>query len=102
LDLVIALEAALLGGAQSELRYRFGLYGALFLRRERDPSATVKDLRDVYDIRSKLVHGTPISAEKRHAGEELARDLPTAVIRAAIETGWPQATDLDRAAIGRA
>lgn len=95
LDFAIALEAALLGGATTELAYRFSLYGALFLQEERDTNETFDKLKNVYDVRSKLVHGSRIKREARTAAEQDARELARAVIKRAIERGWPDSRTLD-------
>jgi hypothetical protein len=75
LDFAIALEAALLQGPQTELAYKFALYGALFLRDERPTEQTFEQLRNVYDVRSKLVHGSPIKAERRAQAMVDAADI---------------------------
>ena len=67
IDLVIALEGTLLFGAFQELRNRLSLRGATLLRRQRPPHAVYRDLRDLYDVRSKIVHSGK-------ALEELATD----------------------------
>lgn len=99
LDFAIALEAALLGDTNAELAYRFRLYGALYLRTERDPADTWAQLKDIYSVRSNLVHGSPVTSAKRRAAEVLAKDLATAVIKRAIEAGWPKTRELDLMAI---
>jgi len=99
LDFVIALEAALLAGVETELSYRFSLYGALFLKPERDPTETFKKLREVYSVRSKIVHGSPVKPAKRTAAVNDAADIAKAVIRRAIEQSWPQPSELDKQAV---
>jgi Apea-like HEPN len=99
LDLATALEAALLEGTATELAYRFRLYGALFLAAEHDPNETAEQLKEVYTVRSRLVHGTPVTAARLLAAEATARTLATAVARKAIETGWPARSALDQLAL---
>lgn len=99
LDFAIALEAALLGGATTELAYRFSLYGALFLQEERNSDETFAKLKNIYDVRSKLVHGSRISREARTAAEQDARELTRAVIKTAVERGWPDSKKLDALAV---
>jgi len=99
LDFAIALEAALLGGEKNELAYKFRLRGALYLRPEREPAATFDQLKQVYNVRSDLVHGTGVSATKLHDTSATARDLALAVTKKAVETGWPEGALLDRAAL---
>jgi len=101
LDFAIALEASLLGGASTELAYRFSLYGALFLREERDSDETFAKLKNVYDVRSKLVHGSRIKREARIAAEQNARELARAVIRKAVDQSWPDSSKLDALAVAQ-
>lgn len=99
LDLAIALEAALLGGSQTELSYKFRLFGALFLRHERSPEVTFDALKTIYEARSKLVHGTKIRRQERMRATEMARDLVKAIVLKAVEDGWPDPTELTRIAL---
>jgi len=99
LDHVIALEAALLKGVEIELSYRFALYGSLFLRNERNPEETFKKLRNIYSVRSKLVHGSTIEARKREQAIKDAPDIAKAVILRAVEHGWPNPQHLDQDAL---
>ena len=68
LDFAIALEAALLDTNQ-ELAFKFRLYGALFFRKVRFPSATFEELKSIYDARSKLVHGGALPPQDRREAE---------------------------------
>lgn len=97
----IALEAALLGGTDStsELAYKFSLYGALFLRDELDPHETFQQLRNIYRVRSKLVHGGRIKETERTRALADAPKLTTALIRRALESGWPEPMGLDAVAL---
>jgi hypothetical protein len=99
LDFAIALEAALLGGANTELAYRFSLYGALFLKGEHDVRETFDKLKNVYAVRSKLVHGARVAPEARHAAEHDAAELAKAVARKAVVEGWPDPKQLDELAL---
>jgi hypothetical protein len=100
LDFAIALEAALLAGSSTELSYRFSLYGALFLRDEREPQDTFDRLKNVYDVRSRLVHGSKVNKAHRQAADTDAADLARAIVRKAVESGWPDPETLDRQAVG--
>lgn len=99
LDFVIALEAALLDGVETELSYRSSLYGALFLRGALPPEETFQNLRNIYRVRSKIVHGSPISGPKREAAIKDAAELSKMVIRLAVERGWPKPSELDATAL---
>lgn len=100
LDHAIALEAALLKNTTSEVAYRFSLYGAVFLRDRRDPRDTFDRLRNIYDLRSRLVHGSRMNTAHRKTAESDARELLRAVVLKAVETGWPEAEALDAEALG--
>ena len=98
-DLATELEAALLKDTRTELAYRFCLYGALVLAPEHEPEATAGQLKEVYELRSRLVHGTPVPAARLHAAETTARTLATAVVRNAVENDWPTREAMDQLAL---
>ncbi len=100
LDFAIALEAALLNNSTTELSYRFSLYGALFLRDSRDPKQTYDQLKNIYSVRSRLVHGSRVNQVHHQAAEKDARELALAVVRKSVDFGWPDKETLDRVAIG--
>lgn len=99
LDFAIALEAALLGSPTTELRYKFSLYGALFLEDQFDPRHTFERLKKIYDVRSKLVHGGRVKPQDLQVATQHAIELAKAVTRKAVQSGWPDATMLDAAAL---
>lgn len=99
LDFAIALEAALLAGQEVELSYKVSLYGALFLRDVHDPHETFGRLSNIYAVRSKLVHGEPVKAHRRTRAYEDAPLIATAVMRRAVEFGWPDTKSLDEIAL---
>ena len=49
----------------------------------------VESLKNIYNVRSKLVHGAAVKPEARAVAERDAADLARAVTRKAIENGWP-------------
>lgn len=103
LDLAIALEAALLAGLREELGYQFALYGSHFLSDE--PSLRAKafrDLRDLYKMRSDLVHGSkkPPTREALASVWSVARDHASAVLLKALRNGWPDRDSLTQSALG--
>lgn len=80
LDYSIGLESLLTRGVSDELSYRFALRGATILAWESsNKDSYYKSLRDFYDIRSKIVHGSQVDEEKlRNAqskGEEALRKI---------------------------
>jgi hypothetical protein len=99
LDFAIALEAALLGGSNTELAYKFSLYGALFLQKEHDTRETFAKLKNVYAVRSKLVHGSRVKPESLRAAEQDASELARLVTKKAITDGWPSTKELDALAL---
>jgi hypothetical protein len=102
LDNTIALEASLLPGIKSELRYRFSLYGALFLGEEHDPEITFAQLKEIYDIRSTIAHGGAERPGKEAQAAANAATLARAVVRKAVLKGWPVPSELDAKALGGA
>jgi Apea-like HEPN len=100
LDFAIALEAVLLSGATTELAYRFRLYGALFLADTLDSKETFKRLQNIYEVRSRLVHGGSITREQLATAQTDIVPLARAVIRKAVEHGWPNSLSLDVQALG--
>jgi hypothetical protein len=99
LDLVIALETALLTEATTELSYKFSLYGALYLRDEYDPRETFNRLKNIYRVRSKLVHEGRITPDASQKANRDASELARVVTRKAIESGWPEPKALDLVAL---
>jgi hypothetical protein len=95
LDFVIALEAALLDNNKAELGYRFSLYGAIFLGEQRNPDQTFNKLKSIYELRSRLVHGSAIKPDDLRVATENAKELAMAIIRKAVESGWPDPKKLD-------
>lgn len=99
LDFAIALEGALLSGIRNELSYRFSLYGALFLQDELDPRETFKRLKNIYEVRSSLVHGSQVVEPDRKLAESDAADLTKRILLRSIEMGWPNWKDLNERAL---
>ncbi len=98
LDFVIALEATLLSNISTELSYRFRLYGAIFLKDHFDPDETFKKLKLIYDVRSRLVHGSAVKHEELLIATESAKEMAKAVVRVAVESVWPDPGKLDEKA----
>jgi len=97
IDFVTALEALLLTG-RNELSYRLALYGAKYL--STDPGERQRlfaDLRELYDVRSDLVHGTigGLADPKLEALRRTARELAGRLLVKALRDGWPSAKQLD-------
>ena len=98
LDFATALEAALLSGISDELAYRVCLYGLLFLGDERDSHESFEKLKKIYDVRSKVVHGSRSKRRKGPPQTLLRRIWRVLSLGKAIESGWPNAKDLDQRA----
>lgn len=96
-DYVVALEAVLLPGIREELRFRFQVHGACFLRDDLAGRRAVQtELRSVYDLRSRLVHGggAPTHTRILEATTSAAELARTALSRT-VRDGWPSATDFE-------
>jgi hypothetical protein len=97
LDFVIALEALLLpydpDARHGDLSYRFRIHGAMFIAEATDQRReVVRQLRDLYEMRSRLVHGGkyPNSAEITDA-RSTACELAARGLRRAVHDGFPDA-----------
>lgn len=79
IDLVIALEAALLKpGERQELSYRLSQRGALLLADDKERAAAVRDqLKDAYNERSNVVHGVRDEVDRGYVRDvqELMRQV---------------------------
>jgi hypothetical protein len=101
-DYTVALEALLLPEKfEGELRFRFSLYGALFLEgTSTDRKQNYRDLKSVYDTRSALVHGLkPPSADDVRDARITARSLASRMLIKALRQGWPSEDALVNAAL---
>lgn len=91
-DYVIAMEAVLLRGQRGESTFRFAAQGSAFL----EPPGKARleafnELKDLYAIRSDIVHGGkrfPAPATASEARQR-ARDYATRVLMRAVTDGWP-------------
>lgn len=103
LDYAIALEAVLLPETKdTELRYRFSLFGAWFLGRDREDRARLfKRFESIYDARSSIVHGSWFrKPEELEQVATSARELTAAVLRRALIHDWPIPNSLRQATFG--
>ena len=103
LDYTIALEALLLpDDSRGDLSYRFRMHGAHYLSDSQNQrAATATELRDLYKMRSRLVHGGryPEQAEMitmRDSAQELAR---RGLLRA-VHEGFPTSETYERMMLG--
>lgn len=100
-DYVIALEAVFLQGVRDELRFRFALYGAWFLGTDRtDRQRLFDELKQLYDARSEIVHGSVRKPHELEALAGLARRVSSAALLRALREGWPTAKVLADAPLG--
>ncbi|MCA1708129.1 MAG: hypothetical protein LC808_34575 [Actinobacteria bacterium] len=84
-DELIALEA--LAGSGTELRFRLAFRVSSLLATGDDERLQIFDaVRDFYDIRSKIVHGTPVGSSERALvnDDEQLRALVRRLVKAAI------------------
>ncbi len=101
---VIALESLLLFGIRGELKFRFALYGALLLGRGVPSRRAIHHaLGEVYDMRSRVVHGAarpkPVDLQRC---AHTARELASRLLVKAVLCGWPEPSTLERLALGDA
>ena len=80
IDYAIGLEALLMKGINAELSYRFALRGATVLTwNGGDKKKLFDELRDFYEVRSNIVHGSHVDPTKlrnaRSTGEKALRDI---------------------------
>ncbi|MCP4304940.1 MAG: hypothetical protein GY788_08730 [bacterium] len=99
LDFVIALESALLQGIKQELRYRFALYGALFLADRYPPTSTFEKLKRIYDVRSSVVHGSEVTVRDRSSVGKDADAIARAVALEIARNDWPDHGALNKKAL---
>jgi len=105
-EFVIALEAGLLQPEdtdrrnQGELRFRFGLNGSILLRSNlAERQLLRKELIEVYDARSAVVHGGILDRAEIVRLAPRARALAAEVLIHGLTSGWPTADDFLRLAL---
>jgi hypothetical protein len=108
LDFTIALEALLLpydsDTRRGDLGYRFRMHGACFLEDDTAERTVIfRRLRDVYDMRSRLVHGGgyPEASEIRIARED-AHDFARRGLLRAVHGRFPDVEAFRRMLLGLA
>lgn len=90
IDLTIALEVMLLPKIQHELSFRFQLHGALWLEDDTARrAAAMKQLENIYEVRSKIVHGIPVARQQVVELVTQAKALVRCGISKALSDGWP-------------
>jgi len=80
IDFAIGLEALLLRRLRNELSYRFALRGATIMTWQGgEKRQAFDDLRDFYELRSKIVHGEAVTNPALHLakvnGERMLREI---------------------------
>jgi hypothetical protein len=105
-DFTIVLESLLLpydeDTRRGDLSYRFRMHGAHYLASESHERHTVaKQLRDIYETRSRLVHGGkyPDSA-KINETRDLAYGFARRGLLRALHSGFPTATQFNEMVLG--
>lgn len=85
-DAVIGMEAILLAGTsqKTELRYRFALHYARLCTDGMAREAAFRFARDVYDLRSKVVHGDAFDGPIKVGDANLAPDSAADAAREAL------------------
>lgn len=96
----IALEALFVPGLAGENGYRFRLNGARYLgSTEIERREIYSDLKDLYALRSQLVHGGPARERELRDARMIARSLTGRALRKALKEGWPTATVFEDSAL---
>lgn len=101
-EFVISLETLLLPydeqARRSEMSYRFRMHGAHFIAASRAERGIIHDqLRDLYDIRSRLVHGGQFPRpDEVRTTEQLAHGLAARGLLKAVHDGFPDAAHFRR------
>jgi hypothetical protein len=97
IDFTIALESLLLpydeATRHGDLGYRFRMHGAYYLSEEpEDRKKTFKELRRIYDMRSRLVHGSRYPPENEIIEIcEIAYEVAQRGLKSAVLQGFPTA-----------
>ena len=81
IDSVVALESILTD--RDDISYKFKMRGAALLAPDQDPYGVAKELRDLYDARSSVVHNgeTPKNLGRfLQSGEQFCRDILNTVL----------------------
>lgn len=102
-DYTTTLEALLLPKETTELKFRLRLFGAYFLgATASDRERIFRDLGDVYNARSTIVHGArkPLDGTVLKGATVKARQLAGGMLVKALEDGWPTQRQLEGAALG--
>lgn len=101
IDFTIALEAVLLPRTkESELRFRFALNGAYASGADAVERPTLFELLlDVYDDRSKVVHGGRVDPARLTVTARRARDITAVILRRGLKMGWLGQEDFRRLAL---
>jgi Apea-like HEPN len=108
LDYIIALECFLLpydpATRHSDLSYRFRLHGAYYIAATVQERRTIwKQLRDLYDLRSRLVHGSNYPSQSEiEASVQIARELTQRALLKAIRSHFPRVEEFNEWALGEA
>jgi hypothetical protein len=97
LDFTIALESLLLPddpvAGHGDLTYRFQIHGALYLADSATmPREVARQLRDIYVMRSRVVHGRKYPGHQElAAAHDNARELAARGLLRAVNEGFPDA-----------
>jgi Apea-like HEPN len=96
----IALEALFVPGLAGENGYRFRLNGVRYLgSTESERQQIYSDLKDLYAIRSQLVHGGPAKDSELRDARLTARRLTGRALTKALKEGWPTGKSFEDSAL---
>jgi hypothetical protein len=105
LDYLIALECFFLpydpATRHSDISYRFRLHGAHYLGDSVEERIAIwRQMRELYDIRSRLVHGSDYpSGEEVRSYNDIARELSVKSFLKAVNSHFPRVEDFNRWAL---
>jgi len=103
IDYVIAMEGFLLPQVkEGEHRFKFAFCGSWYLAVEPGERATLfRNLQDIYDTRSRIVHGSTPEPEASTRQEAMkARNLASRLLVKGLEQEWPSHETLKSLALG--
>jgi hypothetical protein len=98
----VTLESVLLSGGNQELSFRFRLFGGKYLAVDGESTrAMYKELKELYELRSNLVHGSKFpSAADVAVALPRARNIAARALLKCLEHGWPSQRDFEDVALG--
>jgi hypothetical protein len=96
----IALDGVFVPGLRGESSYRFRLNGARYLgTNAEERRAIYLELKNLYEMRSKLVHGAPPKEDEVREWRIISRRYASRALIKALRHGWPTGSDFETSAL---